>query len=96
MYCHCGTNNRAPRWTFTDPCKPEVRPGAREESASPAWLAEKYQVNNRVVIPRTVDLTVCERYIYYLQSKFIFMVLTFFIIMVLSAKAIANCLCYVI
>ena len=39
MHCHCGTYNRAPRWTFTDPCKPEVRPGAREESASPAWLA---------------------------------------------------------
>ena len=39
MYRHCGTNNRAPRWTFTDPCKPEVCPGAREESASPAWLA---------------------------------------------------------
>ena len=39
MQCHCGTNNRAPRWTFTYPCKPEVRPGAREESASPAWLA---------------------------------------------------------
>ena len=39
MQGHCGTNNRAPRWTFTDPCKPEVRPGAREESASPAWLA---------------------------------------------------------
>ena len=39
MHCHCGTNNRAPRWTFTNPCKPEVRPGAREESASPAWLA---------------------------------------------------------
>ena len=39
MHCHCCTNNRAPRWTFTDPCKPEVRPGAREESASPAWLA---------------------------------------------------------
>ena len=37
MYCHCGTNNRAPRWTFTDPYKTEVRPGAREESASPAW-----------------------------------------------------------
>ena len=34
-----GTNKRAPRWTFTDPCKPEVRPGAREESVSPAWLA---------------------------------------------------------
>ena len=31
MHCHCGTNNRAPRWTFTDPCKPEVRPGARED-----------------------------------------------------------------
>ena len=39
MHCHCGTNNRAPVWTFTDTCKPEVRPGAREESASPAWLA---------------------------------------------------------
>ena len=39
MHCHYGTNNRAPRWTFTDPCKQEVRPGAREESASPAWLA---------------------------------------------------------
>ena len=39
MHCHCGTNNRAPRWAFTDPCKPEVRLGAREESASPAWLA---------------------------------------------------------
>ena len=38
MHCYCDTNNRAPRWTFTDPCKPEVRPGAREESASPAWL----------------------------------------------------------
>ena len=39
MHCHCSTNNRAPRWTFTDPRKPEVRPGVREESASPAWLA---------------------------------------------------------
>ena len=39
MHRHCGTNNRAPRWTFTDPWKPEVRPGAREESASSAWLA---------------------------------------------------------
>ena len=39
MHCHCGTNYRAPRWKYTDPCKPEVRPGAREESASPAWLA---------------------------------------------------------
>ena len=24
MHCHYGTNKRAPRWTFTDPCKPEV------------------------------------------------------------------------
>ena len=39
MHRHCGNNNRAPRWTFMDPCIPEVRPGAREESASPAWLA---------------------------------------------------------
>ena len=39
MHCHCGTNNRAPRWTFTDPCKQEVRLGAWEGSASPAWLA---------------------------------------------------------
>ena len=39
MHRHCGINNRAPRWTFTDTCKPKVRPGAREESASPAWLA---------------------------------------------------------
>ena len=36
---HCGTNNRAPRWTFTNPYKPEVRPGAKEESASAVWLA---------------------------------------------------------
>ena len=39
MHCHCGTNNRAPRWTFADHCKPELKPGAREESASPASLA---------------------------------------------------------
>ena len=26
MHRHCDTNNRAPWWTFTDPCKPEVRP----------------------------------------------------------------------
>ena len=39
MHCHCGTNNRAPMWTFTHPCIPEARSGVREESASPAWLA---------------------------------------------------------
>ena len=38
MHCHCGTNSRAPRWTFTDPAN-QVRPGAQEEPASPAWLA---------------------------------------------------------
>ena len=36
---HCGTNNTATLRTLTDPCKAEVRPGAQEESASPAWLA---------------------------------------------------------
>ena len=40
MHCLCGTNNRAPRLTFMDPCRPEMRPGAPEESASPAWLAK--------------------------------------------------------
>ena len=56
MHCHCGTNNRAPRWTFMDPCKPEVRPGAREESASPAWLAApaKFQMGHDES-RRTVD-----------------------------------------
>ena len=39
MHCHCDINNRAPRWTFTNPCKPGVRPGAREKSESPAWQA---------------------------------------------------------
>ena len=39
MHCHCGTINRAPRWKFADPCRPEAIPGVREESASPAWLA---------------------------------------------------------
>ena len=39
MHRHCDTNNRATRWTPMDPCKPEARPGAREESASPAWPA---------------------------------------------------------
>ena len=39
MHGHCGTNYREPRWTFIDPWKPELRPGALEESASPAWLA---------------------------------------------------------
>ena len=42
MHCHCGTNNRAPRWTFTDPSKPEVRPRAWEDSASPARLAASW------------------------------------------------------
>ena len=60
MHCHCGTNNRAPRWTFTDPCKPEVRPGAREESASSAWLAapamNKFNINIDAVPMTEVDV----------------------------------------
>ena len=52
MHYHCGTNNRAPRWTFMDPCKPEVRPGAREESASPAWIATPaMNAKQKVFIP---------------------------------------------
>ena len=39
MQCHHGTSNRTPQWTFTNPCKPDVRPGVRKESACPAWLA---------------------------------------------------------
>ena len=54
MHCPCDTNNKAPRWTFTDPCKPEVRPGAREESASPAWLAAP-AMNARVTTKVDVD-----------------------------------------
>ena len=38
IHRHYGTNSRASRKKFTDSCKPEVRPGTREESASPAWL----------------------------------------------------------
>ena len=47
MHRHCGTKNRAPRWTFTDPCKPEVRPGAREES--PAWLAAPAMKDKKIM-----------------------------------------------
>ena len=50
MHCYCGTNNRAPRCTFTDPCKPEVRPGAREKSSSPAWLAVNARDTTKVYI----------------------------------------------
>ena len=46
MHCHCGTNNRAPRWTFTDPCKPEVRPGVLRECViripSVSWKATNW------------------------------------------------------
>ena len=61
MHCQCGTNDRAPRWLFTDPCKPEVRPGSREESASPAWLAAP-AMNAR-------DTTNVYNYMEYLKSK---------------------------
>ena len=39
LHCHPGTNNIVPWWAFIDPWKPEMRPGAQEESAFPAWLA---------------------------------------------------------
>ena len=42
MHCHCGTYNKVPKWTFKDPLKPEARPGAREESASPVWQLTLY------------------------------------------------------
>ena len=57
MQCHSGTNNRAPRWTFTDPWKPEVRPGAREESASPAWLAAPAMNMKKKIKIRTLGLS---------------------------------------
>ena len=64
MHCHCDTNNRAPRWTFTDPCKAEVRPGAREQSASPAWLATKMPKINYEIdiddIESTSTITQCQ------------------------------------
>ena len=56
IHRHCGTNNRAPRWTFTDPYKPEVRPGAREESASPAWLAAPNKNNCRQKLVNTIKI----------------------------------------
>ena len=40
MHRHCGTNNRAPRWTFMDPYKPEVTPGAREEEVYTPTLVD--------------------------------------------------------
>ena len=66
MHCHCGTNNRVPRWTLADLCKPEVRPGAREESASPAWLATKIEcitvTQNLVKYESMADISASIRY----------------------------------
>ena len=33
MHCHCGTNNRAPRWTFKDPLR------TRGETRCPGWVS---------------------------------------------------------
>ena len=44
MHCHYGTNNRAPRWTFTDPCKPEVRPGARQYNFKNKHMTSIYKI----------------------------------------------------
>ena len=59
MHCHCGTNNRAPRWTFTDPCKPEVRPGAREESATfiPAFTTNAITLDFLLLISHGWEVT---------------------------------------
>ena len=39
MRRHCGTNNRVPcTLSIHGPLETKVRPCAREESASPAWL----------------------------------------------------------
>ena len=42
---HCGTDNRTSWWTFTDPCNPEMRPGAREESINIYLLYDRYLEN---------------------------------------------------
>ena len=76
MHRHCGTKNRAPRWTFTDPCKPEVRPGAREVSASPAWLAAP-AMNAR-------DTT--KVYIWRFDTKFNFVKISFFLVKIILIK----------
>ena len=62
MHRNCGTNNRAPRWTFTDSCITEVGPGAREESASPAWLAAP-AVTQRKCIYEGLTLDVDRHYV---------------------------------
>ena len=69
MHCHCGTNNRTPRWTFTDPCKPEVRPGAREESASPAWLAAPARCDDLNKKTDTAYLSRCVSVMYNVLEK---------------------------
>ena len=62
MHRYCGTNNRATRWTFTDPCKPEARPGAREESPSPAWLAAP--AKELLQTGRLHTVTLCNNHVY--------------------------------
>ena len=42
MHCHCGINNREPRWTFTDPCKPDMGPGARFNNLKSLKINKQY------------------------------------------------------
>ena len=86
MHCRCGTNNRVPRLTFTDPCKPEVRPGAREESASPAWLAvpamndvTMKQYNNEMARNRAIMLR-------YVNAMLRYVMLCYFTLTLLSIQ----------
>ena len=39
MHPHCGTNNSVHRLSFMGIWTLELRPGVREESASPTWQA---------------------------------------------------------
>ena len=39
MHCHCGTNNRAPRWDIHGPLQTRGETRCPGKSASPAWLA---------------------------------------------------------
>ena len=47
MHCHCGTNNRAPRWTFTDPANQrwDQVPGGVSVSCLAIHISEMTQFN---------------------------------------------------
>ena len=49
MHCHCGTNNGAPRWTLTNPCKPEVWSGGVSVSCLASRTRHECQRHNESV-----------------------------------------------